>query len=88
MNAKEKYVCGTCKHYVYCYDGNYWTPEDNYCNVTGELKDEQNTCEYWTDLAEPDLTEEERYDGGCMSNFDNENPKEVEDYINGGREIE
>ena len=40
---------------------------------------------YCAEDAEPDLTEEERYDGGVMSNFDNENPKEVEDYINEGR---
>ncbi len=35
----------------------------------------------WADPDEDDLTEEERYDGGVMSNFDNENPREVEDYI-------
>ena len=64
MNAKEKYVCGTCKHGGYC----------------DEFED-GNTCASWTDPDEPDLTEEERYDGGIMSNFDNENPKE-------GRDIE
>jgi len=43
------------------------------------------TCADWTDPDKDDLTEDERYDGGVMSNFDNENPKEVEDYINEGR---
>jgi len=72
MKVKENvYTCGTCmywnRHYMYC-----WKNEDYY--------NEQDTCDDWTDPAEPDLTEEERYDGGVMSNFDNENPKEVEDY--------
>ena len=75
MNATKEndYTCGTCKYwngnYAYC-----WKNEDYY-NV-------DETCDGWIDDNEPDLTEEERYDGGCMSNFDNENPKEVEDYIN------
>ena len=74
MSAKEKYVCGTCKHYD-CVN--------LYCELMGEYGyEEDDACLSWTDPAEPDLTEEERYDGGCMSNFDNENPKEVEDYIN------
>jgi len=75
MNAKEKYVCGTCKYYEDCLSAS--APID-------KIK-ETDTCDDWTDPAEPDLTEGERYDGGVMSNFDHENPKEVEGYINEGR---
>ena len=64
MNAKLKendYICGTCKHYCYCYDD-----DDNYCRITGEFHDEYNTCDGWTDPDEPDLTEEEqRANAGC-----------------------
>ena len=74
MNAKEKYICGTCKH---------WDCDEDYCMASGNHEMyEQDSCDCWTDPAEPDQTEQERYDGGVMSNFDNENPKEVEDYIN------
>ena len=84
MSVKENdYTCGTCKHYCYCYDS-----DDNHCVITGEFCDEGDTCDDWTDDNEPDLTEDDRYDGGVMSNFDNENPKEVEDYISEGRERE
>ena len=71
MNAKENdYICGTCKYY-------------DYCRMSMKIRPSKyDTCDDWTDPAEPDLTEEERYDGGVMSNFDNENPKEVEDYLN------
>ena len=57
------------------------------CKYFG-LCDTNEVCGEWTDPDEPELTEDERYDGGVISNFDNENPKEVEDYINEGREIE
>jgi len=41
----------------------------------------------YIDYSEKDeyMSSDELYDGGVMSNFDNENPKEVEDYINEGR---
>ena len=69
------YTCGTCK---------YWDCDYMYCWKSGEhYIEEQDTCDDWTAPDEPDLT----YDGGVMSNFDNENPKEVEDYISEGREI-
>jgi len=73
MTVNENdYTCGTCK---YC----------GYCDKQDELDIyDLNVCDDWTDPDEPDLT----YDGGVMSNFDNENPKEVEDYISEGRERE
>ena len=75
MNAKEKYVCRKCV---------WWGTSECWDADAGA----NDTCDDWTDPEDIeiyDLTEEERYDGGCMSNFDNENPKEVEDYINEGR---
>jgi len=72
-------ICGNCKHY---------DSDCTYCALMGEYGvREDDTCDDWTDDDEPEPTEDERYDGGVMSNFDNENPKEVEDYINEGREI-
>ena len=75
------YICGTCK---------YRNSDMCECEIHPEygVMCEEDTCDDWTDDDEPDLTEEERYDGGVMSNFDNENPKEVEDYISEGRERE
>ena len=75
MNANEKYTClycGTKLDFVPTEDGGFCSIEceDSYFETGGFSE------------AEPDLTEDERYDGGVMSNFDNENPKEVEDYIN------
>ena len=68
------YICGNCK---------YWDRDECYCRATGNHEIyEQDTCDGWTDPDEPELTDDEKYDGSCMSNFDNENPKEVEDYIN------
>jgi len=67
------YICGTCK---------YYDCDECYCMVTGEFEMyEQDTCDGWTDPEEVEPTIDERYDGGVMSNFDNENPNE-------GREIE
>jgi len=63
------YICGNCGRY---------DSDISYCPIKGEVY-EEDTCSKWID--EVDLTEDERYDGGVMSNFDNENPKEVEDYI-------
>jgi len=75
MSFKENdYTCGTCK---YC----------GYCDKQDELDIyDLNVCDDWEEDKD-ELTEDERYDGGVMSNFDNENPKEVEDYISEGREI-
>ena len=76
MNAKEEeyfcLYCGVKLDFVPTEDGGFCSIEceDSYYE-TGSFSD-----------AEPDLTEGEKYDGGVMSNFDNENPKEVEDYIN------
>ncbi len=72
MNAKEKYICGTCKYKntIDCFE------YQNNGVFSGYLVNSHPTCDGWTDTAEPELTEEERYDGGVMSNFDNENPKE------------
>ena len=76
MSVKEKendQTCGTCNYYhtkdcpFYIYNG-YWLPDSAICSD-------------WSDPDEADLTDDEKYDGGVMSNFDNENPKEVEDYI-------
>ena len=80
MSVKENdYTCGTCKHY---------DRDNDYCMASGNHEIyEEDTCEYWEEDKD-ELTDDERYDGGVMSNFDNENPKEVEDYINEGREIE
>ena len=83
VNAKENdYTCKTCK---------YWDDDGCFCMHNGMNAWSEDTCDDWTDpddIKIYDLTEEESYDGGVMSNFDNENPKEVEDYINEGREIE
>jgi hypothetical protein len=68
MNAKEKYVCGTCKY-------NY-TKDCFVYQHRGVWLNDYATCGGWTDPAESELTEEERYDGGVMSNFDNENTEE------------
>ena len=75
MNAKENdCYCVDCKHY---------NPKEECCWLARDMffNEDEHGCIYWEE-AEPELTEEERYDGGCMSNFDNENPKEIEDYIN------
>ena len=80
MKVKENvYTCGTCKHYVLY---GFFDVERYCCGIIGQPVSKQHTCDGWTDPDEVELTEEERYDGGVMSNFDNENPKEVEDYIN------
>ena len=48
------YICGTCKHYGLHYDNDY------HCNVTGKIKDEQDTCDGWTDNNEVELTDKEK----------------------------
>jgi len=73
------YICQTCKRYNHKEEC-CWLARDMF------FAEDEHCCIYWEEEVE--LTEEERYDGGVMSNFDNENPKEAEDYINEGREIE
>ena len=51
-------LCGNCKHYNYCYDDS-----DNHCNVTGEFKDEYDTCDNWESDNEPP-GEEQRENAG------------------------
>jgi len=68
VNAKEKYICGTCKYYEDCLSAS--APID-------KIK-ETDTCDDWTDTDEPELTEEERYDGGVMSK---KKVSEAEDFI-------
>ena len=72
------YICGTCKYYDSDMCDCEIHPKANKHDVIAE----QDTCDDWTDPVGVELTKDERYDGGVMSNFDNENPKEVEDYIN------
>ena len=48
------YICGTCKHYGLYYDFDY------HCSLTGELKDDFDTCDDWTDDNEVELTDEEK----------------------------
>jgi len=68
MNAKLKendYICGTCKYYVYGYDGNYWDGDENYCHITGEFHDEDDTCDGWTDPDDEPTEDEQRANAGC-----------------------
>ena len=46
MNAKEKYTCGTCKHYEDCLSAS--APID-------KIKEDDN-CEDWTDPVEVEPT--------------------------------
>ena len=74
MNATKEndYTCGTCK---------YWNCDEDYCMASGNHEMyEQDTCEYWTDPDEPDLTEDEKAEIA--------GDKEAHRIIVEGREIE
>ena len=74
MNAKEKDCnCQNCKHYNHMEEC-CWSARDMF------FTEDQHVCICWEE-AEPDLTEEERYDGGVMSNFDNEEKKREQEEV-------